>query len=89
MKSRVTRDFRAALAVLPKDVQRKAQSAYQLFLSDPTHPGLQLKLVKPVKQIYSVRIGRRYRALGVKYDDVILWFWIGSHAEYDEVLSQL
>jgi hypothetical protein len=27
-----------------------------------------------------------YRALGVRRDDTIVWFWIGSHADYDKLL---
>jgi len=30
-----------------------------------------------------------YRAVGQKDDSGMLWFWIGSHAEYDKLLSQL
>jgi hypothetical protein len=30
-----------------------------------------------------------YRALGVKEGDEIIWFWIGSHADYDRLLSRL
>jgi hypothetical protein len=38
---------------------------------------------KKVGRFWSVRIGLRYRALGVEADDGLLWFWIGSHADYD------
>jgi hypothetical protein len=30
-----------------------------------------------------------YRALGVREGDEIIWFWIGSHADYDRLLSRL
>ena len=36
--------------------------------------------------MYSVRIGLRYRALGVENQNGALWFWIGSHADYDKLL---
>jgi hypothetical protein len=32
-------------------------------------------------------IGLHYRALGMAVDDGILWFWIGTHAEYDDIVS--
>jgi hypothetical protein len=38
--------------------------------------------------VYSVRVGIGYRAVGVLEDDVIVWFWIGSHAEYNGLLSR-
>jgi hypothetical protein len=28
-----------------------------------------------------------YRALAVGVDDGLLWFWIGSHADYDRLIS--
>ncbi len=34
-----------------------------------------------------MRVGIHYRALGVRTDDEIVWFWIGSHADYDGLLS--
>jgi len=34
-------------------------------------------------------VGVGYRALGLKVDDGIVWFWIGSHAEYERLISQL
>jgi hypothetical protein len=39
-----------------------------------------------VGQFWSVRIGIHYRALAVEQDDDIAWFWIGTHAEYDQLL---
>jgi hypothetical protein len=29
----------------------------------------------------------RYRALAVEVDDGLLWFWVGTHAEYDKLLK--
>ena len=39
--------------------------------------------------IYAVRIARDYRALGIKDGDSIVWFWIGSHADYGDLLSRM
>jgi len=36
--------------------------------------------------IYSVRIGLGYRALAVMKEDRVVWYWIGSHAEYDRLV---
>jgi hypothetical protein len=38
---------------------------------------------------YSVRVGLGYRALGLREGEHVYWFWIGSHAEYDELLRRL
>jgi len=39
--------------------------------------------------MYSVRVGKGWRALGLVEGDTISWFWIGSHADYEKLLSQL
>ncbi len=36
--------------------------------------------------MWSARVGAHYRALGFDHDDAILWFWIGSHADYDKLM---
>jgi hypothetical protein len=89
MKSRRDPAFRAAFKELPADVKRRAIAAYRLFKANPNHPSLQFKKVHSTKPVYSVRIGLYYRALGVRRGDVINWFWIGSHAEYDQLISNL
>jgi len=70
-------------------VQRQALAAYQLWSLDLYHPSLQFKRVHPTDPIYSVRIGRGWRAVGLQRGpDQMLWFWIGSHADYDRLLQQ-
>ena len=88
MNSRTTQRFREAFARLPRSVQRQARGAYQLFQENPQHPSLWFKPVHPNRPIYSVRISRDYRALGVREGNEIIWFWIGSHAEYDRIVSR-
>ena len=72
---------------LPSDVKRQARAAYNLFLQNPNHPSLHFKQVGNTNPpIYSARVGRRYRVLGVlNPDDLITWYWIGIHAEYDRL----
>lgn len=89
MNSRTTRRFRELLAVLPAHVRRQAQEAYRLFQSNPAHPGLHFKQVHADPPIYSARVGIGYRAVGALDGDTIIWFWIGSHADYDKLLQQL
>lgn len=74
---------------MPEHVQRQARDAYRLFRQDPHHPGLRFKQVHSTRAIYSVRISAAYRALGVREGDDLVWFWIGSHAEYDRLVSRL
>lgn len=89
MKSRTTRQFRKLFASLPTHVQQQARDAYRLFQQDPSHPGLRFKQVHTTPPTYSARVGISYRAVGVLDGDTIVWFWIGSHADYDKLLAQL
>jgi hypothetical protein len=74
--SRRFRGFREAYANLPEGVRQQARRAYRLFLRDPSHPGLNLKKVDHENNVYSVRVGRGYRALGRL--DAPTWFGSGS-----------
>ena len=89
MTSRTTERFRKAFQQLPEPGQRQARAAYRRFKENPFHPGLRFRQVHPTQPIYSVRISREYRALGVRAADEIIWFWIGSHADYDKLLAEL
>ncbi len=73
-------------AALPKEIQAQARRVYRLFRADPAHPSLRFKKVEQTENIYSVRIGLGYRALGILEGSVVTWFWIGSHADYDRLL---
>ena len=78
MKSHATARFWQFYDKLSEDIRRDADRAYTLWQDDPRHPSLQFKRVDPQDPIYSVRVGRGYRALGWLEGDVIAWFWIGD-----------
>ena len=52
-------------------------------------PGLQFKLVGKRRPAYSIRVGIGWRALDLKIDGAIVWFWIGSHAEYEKIVVEM
>ena len=68
---------------LPLSVQKLAERKFALLKTNPAHPALRLK---KVGKYWSARVGRKYRALGVKVGEGLVWFWIGTHAEYDKLL---
>ncbi|MBN3898382.1 MAG: hypothetical protein HWQ41_24845 [Nostoc sp. NOS(2021)] len=88
MKSRTTAQFRDLFASLPQQVQQQAREAYHLFKQDPWHPSLRFKQVHPREPIYSARVSKNYRAVGVRNEIGIVWYWIGTHGDYDNLLSQ-
>jgi hypothetical protein len=69
---------------LPAEIQELARENYELLKVNPYHPSLHFKRVS---RFWSVRVGRSYRALGVDATDGIVWFWIGTHAEYDRLIG--
>lgn len=89
MKSFTTLRFRRAFKALPAEIRRQARHAYKLFQADPHHPSLRFKKVHPSEPIYSVRITRDYRVVGVLKGSEVVWFFIGSHAEYEVLLRSL
>ena len=89
MISHTSERFRKAYAALPKQVKKQAREAYKLFKEDPYYPGLNFKKVHAIKPIYSIRVSIDYRALGIQKGNEIIWFWIGTHSEYDKLLQQL
>lgn len=88
MQSRRSKRFRELFRALPDDAKRQAYAAYRLFVRDPRHSSLHFK--KLYDRLYSARVGISYRALGVmENSDLIVWTWIGSHAEYDQLIKRL
>jgi hypothetical protein len=77
------------LSRLPDPVKERAREAYGRFAENPDHPGLRFKRIRSTEPIYSVRVAKDYRALGIREDDTMIWFWIGTHADYDELISRL
>jgi len=75
--------FWSAYAKLPSHVRVLADKNFALLKENPRHPSLQLK---QVAKYWSARVGLRLRALGVPVAEGILWFWIGTHAEYDALI---
>lgn len=89
MNSRTTKQFRELLNSLPSQIRRQARQAYRLFRQDPSYPGLRFKKVHDDPAMYSARVGIGYRAVGSLDGNTVVWFWIGSHAEYDKLLELL
>src|SRR5271157_3179411 len=65
-------EFWKLFAGLPSHVQKQANNAYAHFKRDIWHPSLHFKCINKKKQLYSVRIGKDYRAVGRKNNDTIV-----------------
>lgn len=85
MSHHTTPEFWDSYAQLPDAVQKVADRNYALLRVDPRHPSLHFKRVG---RLWSVRVGAGHRALAADGPDGLIWFWIGSHEEYDRLLGQ-
>lgn len=84
MIHRAAPSFWSAHDSLPNPVRDTAKRTFALMKSDPRHPSLHLK---KTWRYWSVRIGLHHRALAVEIDSGLLWFWIGSHADYERIID--
>jgi hypothetical protein len=76
--------FWEAYDKLPEQVRALADKNYALLKTNPRHPSLQFK---KIGRFWSVRVGLRYRALATEADGDLVWFWIGSHGDYDATIK--
>jgi hypothetical protein len=84
MKSLAASSFWKLYGALPDAVRRDAREAFRCFGDNPAHPGLSFERLRSRPDSWSARVSRDYRAVGRKEGDSIVWYWIGSHADFDK-----
>ncbi|MBF0388568.1 MAG: hypothetical protein HQK71_00540 [Desulfamplus sp.] len=84
MIHKTSSSFWACYESLSLEIQILADKNFKLLKDNPSHPSLQFK---KVGKVWSVRVGLHYRSVAAPIDIGFLWFWIGSHAEYDKIIS--
>lgn len=88
MNSSTTDHFWKCYRELPDSVKKEARKAYRQFKKDPYHPGLHFKRIHSTRPLFSLRITKDYRAVGIQQNKQIVWFWIGSHANYENLCRE-
>ena len=81
MTGKADRRFWKCFEKLPEPVQKLAREKYALWKRDPHHPSLHFEERRSA--ICVVRIGEHYRALGLREGNIVSWFWVGTHEEYN------
>jgi hypothetical protein len=76
--------FWRSYSELPEEVRRRCDKQYELLTADPAHPSVQLK---PVGAFWSARVSDAYRALSLRQENTFVWFWVGTHDEYERLLK--
>lgn len=84
MKHTASTQFWAAYHALSEDIRTLADKNFALLKNNPRHPSLHFKRIG---KLWSVRVGDHYRALGFDVPGGIHWFWIGTHAHYDKMIT--
>jgi len=77
-------EFWACYRSLPQNIQKLADETYARLKQDPSRPSLHFK---KIGRFWSARVGAHYRVLAVEAPDGLVWFWIGTHADYDKLVG--
>jgi len=78
-----TPEFWTHFRRLPVSVQGAIDRALILLRSDPRHPSLHFK---KVGVFWSIRVGLNYRALAKERKEGWVWFWVGPHDRYSQLI---
>jgi len=85
LKSSANARFWACYEQLPPHIQNLARKTFTSWQNNPRHPSLHFKEVK--LGLWSARVGLHYRALGAFDGKTYVWFWIGTHDEYERLIA--
>jgi hypothetical protein len=84
VKHFASRRFWDAYDALPASARSLADQSFELLKRDPGS-------IPSSQEGGPFLVGARrprYRALAVEAEEGLVWFWIGSHAEYDRLIEQ-
>jgi hypothetical protein len=89
LQHRATVSFWKTYHALAPEVQQRANKQFSYLKAEPQHRSLQFKKIgeRGADEIWSARVTLNYRALAVKRSYGFLWFWIGDHESYENLLS--
>ncbi len=89
LQNSFNKKFSSFYCKLPPYVQKQANRAFEHFGLNTRYPSLEFKCVNQQAARYSIRINHKgYRALGRMKDDIMYWYWIGPHDEYERRINE-
>jgi len=89
MNSYLTEDFLSHFGKLPQNVKEKGPQELPALAAKSQPSKFAIQARASYRANLFLRVGIDWRALGLREENDIYWFWIGSHAEYDKLLNQL
>ena len=87
------KSYRERLARLPESIAKLAELAFRKFLEDPYAPALHNHELEDTSKgqhrlgSRSVYVNLRYRAIYVVDGNVNVWYWVGSHEDYNNFIG--
>lgn len=84
MKHYVSADFWQCYNALPEAIRKQADQAFEYLKRAPHYSSLRFK---KAGRFWSARVTASYRALAVESNGDLVWFWIGTHDEYDKIIG--
>ena len=88
MKSKTLPSFWKHYEKLEEEIKKQARKAFKLWKQNPFHPSLHFKCGNSEEEIWSLRITKGYRALCLYEKDLVVWFWIGNHDDYERLIKK-
>jgi hypothetical protein len=85
-----TKNYRDLLKKIPESIKVLAKQAFAVFLRNPRDPSLHNHELEDSGKgrhrngSRAVYINLRYRAIYVEDGDVNVWYWVGSHEDYND-----
>lgn len=86
MTSVASERFWRCYKLLSQEIRVAADKQFALFERDPWHPSLNFERIHG--DLWSARVTYQYRALAYRNGELMNWFWIGTHAEYDRLIGR-
>jgi hypothetical protein len=89
-----TKEFKEMFARLPEEIQGLANGAFEMFQENPAHNALRHHALgdnnrgKHRERSFSVSITMQYRAVYTRDGDTNVWYWIGTHSDYDTFIGK-
>jgi len=71
--------------VLPENIRNLSRENFEILKKNPYYLSIHFK---KIGKFWSVRIGDYYRALAIEEGEDYIWFWIGTHNDYDNMVKK-
>ena len=84
-----TKEYKAREERLPERIRKLSELAFKTFLENPSHPSLRHHPLEDNDRgrhrakSHPVSINMQYRAIYTRDGGEYVWYWVGTHNDYD------